>query len=117
LASDREQPTGTGSRRLRGLLRGYEDPVAIGQLVDVHTTLTQVAVRRAGHTLATRDGCWATRQMLTDPTHVETAAVLRRQFQQGRPPVLEHPVRDLTDYDRAFGVDFTAGTEADGEVA
>ncbi len=32
-------------------------------------------------------------------------------FRQGRPPVLEHPVQDLTDYDRAFGVDFTANTE------
>ena len=33
-----------------------------------------------------------------------------------RAPSPEHPVRDLADYDRAFGVDFT-GTGTDGEVA
>lgn len=93
------------------------DPVAIGQLVDVHTTLTQVLVRRGERVLATHDRCWASRQTLTDPAHVETAAVLRRQFQQPSPAVLEHPVRDLADYDRAFGVDFTADPAADGAVA
>lgn len=35
-----------------------------------------------------------------------------------RAPSPEHPVRDLADYDRAFGVDFTGtGTGTDGEVA
>lgn len=91
------------------------DPIAIGQLVEVHTTLTQVTVHRAAHVLATHDRCWATRQTLTDPTHVATAALLRNQFQQGSPPTHEHPVRDLADYDRAFGVDL--GSDADGEVA
>jgi transposase len=93
------------------------DPAAIGQLVDVHTTLTQVIVRGSGHMLATHDRCWAARQTLTDSAHVETAAVLRRQFQQPSPPVIEHPVRDLADYDRAFGVDFTTPSGAADEVA
>ena len=38
------------------------DPTAIGQLVDVHTTLAQVIVRRSGRVLAAHDRCWAARQ-------------------------------------------------------
>ncbi len=74
---------------------------------------------RAGRLLAVHDRCWAGRQTLTDPAHVATAAALRRQFQVGPPPAAgDHLVRDLADYDRAFGVDFNAGTvTSDGEVA
>ena len=46
------------------------DPSAIGQLVDVRTTLDPVTVSRAGRLLAGHDRCWAARQTLTDPTHV-----------------------------------------------
>jgi transposase len=94
------------------------DPGAIGQLVDVRTTLAQVTVARSGRLLADHDRCWAARQTVTDPAHVTAAAALRQQFQQGAPPVNDHPARDLADYDRAFGVDFTSGTvTSDGEVA
>lgn len=95
------------------------DPSAIGQLVEVYTTLGQVTVTRAGRLLASHDRCWAARQTLTDPAHVVTAAALRRQFQTGPSPVTgDQLVRDLADYDRAFGVDFTtAATTSDGEVA
>jgi hypothetical protein len=95
------------------------DPSAIGQLVDVRTTLAHVTVRRAGRLLAAHDRCWAARQTLTDPTHVETAAALRHQFQSGPTPAVgDHLVRDLADYDRAFGVDFTSSTAtSDDEVA
>lgn len=95
------------------------DPGAIGQLVEVSTTLTQVRVTRSGRLLAAHDRCWATRQTLTDPAHVATAAALRRQFQTSPPPAAgDHLVRDLADYDRAFGVDFRTGTvTSDGEVA
>ena len=95
------------------------DPNAIGQLVDVRTTLARVAVIRPGRLLADHDRCWAARQTLTDPAHVETAAQLRHQFQHRPPPVAgDQLVRDLADYDRAFGVDFTASaTGVDGEVA
>ena len=92
------------------------DPTAIGQLVDVRTTLAEVTVARSGRVLARHQQCWAARQTLTDPDHVRTAAQLRHQFQHltgvTEP---EHPVRDLADYDRAFGVDFT-GAGTDGEV-
>jgi hypothetical protein len=95
------------------------DPTAIGQLVEVSTTLAQVTVSRAGRLLAAHDRCWAARQTLTDPAHVSAAAELRRQFQAGPPsPATDQLVRDLSDYDRAFGVDFTTGTvTSDGEVA
>lgn len=95
------------------------DPSAIGQLVEVSTTLAQVTVSRAGHLLAVHDRCWAARQILTDPIHVAAAAALRQQFQTGPPPTAsDHLVRDLADYDRAFGVDFTTAiTSSDGEVA
>jgi hypothetical protein len=87
--------------------------------VDVTTTLAQMTVSRAGRLLATHNPCWATRQTLTNPAHVELAAQLRRQFQTRPPPAAgDHLVRDLADYDRAFGVDFTTGTvTSDGEVS
>ena len=53
-------------------------------------------------------------------THEEyLAAVLRQQFQAGPPPAAgDQLVRDLADYDRAFGVDFTtAAVTSDDEVA
>ena len=95
------------------------DPRAIGQLVDVTTALDQVTVCRAGRLLAAHDRCWAARQTLTDPVHVQTAAALRRQFQTGPPPTAgDHLVRDLADYDRAFGVEFPSETAgSNGEVA
>jgi hypothetical protein len=95
------------------------DPSAIGQLVDVRTALARVSVSRAGRLLAAHDRCWAARQTLTDPAHVGAAAALRRTFQHGPPAVAGDQLsRDLADYDRAFGVDFTTGTvTSDGEVA
>ncbi|MGW0160440.1 IS21 family transposase [Mycobacterium sp. NPDC003323] len=95
------------------------DPSAIGQLVEVTTDLTQVTVARSGRLLAAHDRCWAARQTLTDPTHITTAAALRQQFQASSPLAAgDQLVRDLADYDRAFGVDFTSSTVAsDGEVA
>ena len=48
---------------------------------------------------------------------VVVAAALRRQFQQPT-PAAEAPVRDLADYDRAFGVEFDSHTiGSDPEVA
>ena len=95
------------------------DPAAIGHLVEVSTTLDRVRVSRAGRLLAAHDRCWAARQTLTDAAHVAAAAALRRQFQAGPPPAAgDQLVRDLSDYDRAFGVDFTsAAVTSDGEVA
>ena len=54
---------------------------------------------------------------ITDPSHVTAAKVLREQFQRPRPTPDpdEGLVRDLADYDRAFGL--IDATLADGEVA
>jgi hypothetical protein len=42
---------------------------------------------------------------ISDPTHLRTAAVLRKQFQQPRRAATgDDLTRDLTDYDRAFGI-------------
>jgi hypothetical protein len=93
------------------------DPSAIGQLVEVSTTLTQVVVTRSGRVLAAHDRCWAARQTLTPPT---SRLPQRCVFQAGPPSAAagDQLVRDLADYDRAFGVDFTTATiTSDGEVA
>jgi hypothetical protein len=49
---------------------------------------------------------WARGSTLTDPSHVEVAASLRRQFQQPRALAAagDELIRDLGDYDRAFGL-------------
>jgi hypothetical protein len=93
-------------------------PCAIGQLVDVHTGLSAISVTRQSHRLGAHERVWAKGRTITDPAHVEAAARLRHQFQQPSPATDGHPVRDLSDYDRAFGVDFDcAPTGVDGEVA
>lgn len=50
---------------------------------------------------------WARGLTITDPAHVTTAARLRQQFQQPRPALdpVDGLVRDLADYDKAFGLD------------
>jgi transposase len=93
-------------------------PCAIGQLVDVHTGLSAITVARQGHQLGTHERVWTKGKTITDPAHVEAAARLRHQFQQPSPATDGHPMRDLSDYDRAFGVDFDSTPDGfDGEVA
>jgi len=82
------------------------DPTWIGRMVDVHADLEQVQVRHHGRLVAEHPRVWARGLTITDTSHVETARRLRHQFQQ---PRSQHPVeglvRDLADYDRAFGID------------
>ena len=83
------------------------DPAMIGRLVDVHADLDRVRVRVDGRVVADHCRTWARGQTLTDPVHVETAARLRRQFQQPRTGAAAAGgdlARDLADYDRAFGL-------------
>lgn len=91
------------------------DPVAIGRLVDVSADLERVKVRSDGRLLADHPRMWARSGILTDPAHVESAAVLRRRFQHRDTPDLDGDLdssgagdsdlqRDLFDYDRAFGL-------------
>jgi hypothetical protein len=82
------------------------DPAVIGRLVDVTADLDRVRVRANGRVVADHPRVWARGTTVTDPVHVEIAAALRRQFQQPRVVVAggEALARDLTDYDRAFGL-------------
>lgn len=56
---------------------------------------------------------------ITDPAHVAAAKHLREQYQQPRPATDPHDglVRDLADYDRAFGLVETALVGTGEEVA
>lgn len=85
------------------------DPTAIGRMVDVTADLDRVRVRLDGRIMADHARVWARGATVADPAHVETARLLREQFQQPRPTTADDLHRDLADYDRAFGLD--------GEVA
>jgi hypothetical protein len=86
------------------------DPIAIGRVVDVSADLDQVKVRVDGRIVADHPRMWVRGVTVTDPTHVESAAVLRRRFQHRdvTGPQTNEELdldRDLGDYDRAFGLD------------
>ncbi len=78
----------------------------IGRLVDVHADLDRVRVRAEGRVIAEHARVWARSMTITDPGHLETAAQLRKSFQQPRALGRggDDLARDLTDYDRAFGL-------------
>jgi hypothetical protein len=86
------------------------DPTVIGRMVDVAADLDRVRVRCEGRVVAEHARVWARGTTLTDPVHVETAAWLRKQLQQPRAvaaagdDLAQDLVRDLSDYDRAFGL-------------
>ena len=91
------------------------DPALIGRFLDVTADLSRVEVRHNGRLVAAHDRVWARGQTITDPAHVLAAKALREQFQQPRPVADPHEglVRDLADYDRAFGlIDTTTGEVA-----
>jgi hypothetical protein len=81
------------------------DPTAIGRIVDVSADLNRVRVRMAGRVVADHARVWARGMTVTDSAHVETARLLRAEFQQPRIiEVVDDLTRDLADYDRAFGL-------------
>ncbi|MDR0782769.1 MAG: hypothetical protein LBE83_03315 [Propionibacteriaceae bacterium] len=84
------------------------DPTAIGRLVDVTADLERVQVRLDKHLVADHQRVWAHGQTVTDPAHVHIASKLRAEFQQPRLVSADDGVliRDLADYDKAFGVDW-----------
>jgi len=87
------------------------DPTAIGRMVDVAADLDRVRVRLDGRIVADHPRAWARGATIADPAHVETARLLREQFRRPRTTEpIDDLARDLTDYDRAFGL-------TDGEVA
>ncbi len=87
-------------------------PCAIGARVDVAADLDTVRVRHGGRLVAEHPRRWARGMTVTEPAHVTAAAALRHAYQHpDRPDVPDEPdlVRDLADYDRAFGLDTQAG--------
>ena len=64
-----------------------------------------------GSSVADHERIWAKHQTLSDPVHVEAAKVLRRKHLNAARPMREPEVaaRDLTDYDKVFGIDFDGG--------
>jgi Helix-turn-helix domain of resolvase len=85
------------------------DPTVIGRMVDVAADLDRIRVRCEGRIVAEHLRVWARGTTVTDPVHVETAAWLRKQFQQPRTvgaagAAGDDLTRDLADYDRAFGL-------------
>jgi hypothetical protein len=89
------------------------DPVAIGRLVDVVADLDRVQVHLGGRLVAQHPRAWGNALTITDPDHIITAARLREAFGKPRPfPVdardTDVTLRDLADYDTAFGVDLTS---------
>jgi hypothetical protein len=96
------------------------DPAVIGRFVDVTADLSRVEVRHEGHLVAAHARVWARGVTVTDPAHLAAAKVLRERYQRPRPAPDPHEglVRDLADYDRAFGLgDDLADEITDGEVA
>ena len=91
------------------------DPAVIGRIVDVHADLDRVEVRHEGRLVAAHDRVWARGMTVTDPAHLVAAKHLREQFQLPRPAADPDValVRDLADYDRAFGL--IDGALTDGE--
>ncbi len=87
------------------------DPAAIGRMVEVLADLQEVCVRLEGRLVAQHPRSWGNALTITDPSHVAAAARLREAFQQPTPrPIDADPgadvvLRDLADYDTAFGVD------------
>ena len=88
-------------------------PTAIGRMVDVVADLDLVIVRLEGRVIADHSRSWGTALTITDPDHVAAAARLREAFQTPRVLPVEAAVvlRDLADYDAAFGVDLDVDIE------
>jgi len=85
------------------------DPSAIGRMVEVLADLDQVSVRLEGRLVGLHPRSWGTALTITDPAHVVAAARLREAFQLPRTARAhdDHDVvvvRNLADYDQAFGV-------------
>jgi CMP-2-keto-3-deoxyoctulosonic acid synthetase len=76
-------------------------------MVDVVADLEWVIVRLDGRVIADHSRSWGNALTITDPDHVSAAARLREAFQTPRVIPVETAVvlRDLAEYDSAFGVD------------
>ena len=84
-------------------------PSAIGQRVEVSADLDMVRIRRGGVLVGEHSRCWARQQTITADEHRKAADVMRQAFQErtssGRgPATTQVQERDLSTYDRVFGL-------------
>jgi hypothetical protein len=85
-------------------------PSAVGQRVEVSADLNAVRIHRGGLLVGEHQRCWARQQTITDPEHRKAADAMRHAFAArtaaGRGPAADEvQERDLSAYDRAFGLD------------
>ena len=99
------------------------DPSVIGRRVELTADLEHVVVTCDGVEVARHHRCWARQQSLTDPAHAAAAVRLRarhRGVHRTRTDLDPHTQvehRDLSDYDRAFGLDPESEPTQTGETA
>jgi transposase len=82
-------------------------PGVIGRQVEVSADLASVTVFCDGRVVADHERVWAKHQTISDPEHVNAAALLRRErIALVRPSnQTEVEIRALSDYDDALGID------------
>jgi transposase len=80
------------------------DPAAIGRQVTVIADLHRVQVRCDRRIVADHARIWARHTTVTDPAHVAVAQQLREDLARPRTRDDSSLIRDLGDYDRAFGI-------------
>jgi transposase len=89
------------------------DPAMIGRLVTVSADLERVIVRVDRRVVAEHDRVWARQVTVSDAVHLDQARRLREEFARPVRPLDEDLlVRDLADYDRAFGLGGDSGQVA-----
>ncbi len=82
-------------------------PSVVGRRVDITADASRVQVFCDGRQVARHERCWAKHQSITDPVHRQAAADLRTAARQASAPMVTAEVehRQLSDYDRMFGLD------------
>ncbi|MFG3642529.1 IS21 family transposase [Micromonospora sp. NPDC047762] len=85
-------------------------PSVVGRRVDVTADADRVQVFCDSRQVARHDRCWAKHQSITDPAHRQAAADLRVAAQHTPAPAVDAQVehRQLSDYDRMFGLNEVA---------
>ena len=81
-------------------------PSVIGAMVSVTADLDQVIVERGGKIVARHQRVWTRGTTVTDPDHVALARTMRQTYAHKPREESEGSLtRDLSDYDRAFGLE------------
>lgn len=80
-------------------------PRAIGSFCEVSYNLEEVVVTSQNQLLARHRRAWGSGLTVTDPSHVSAASEMRMKYQMRKPLAKDEDLfRDLSEYDRYFGV-------------